>query len=460
MEYVNIGRVRPIYKGEHNPELNYETLDVVRSKDGFTSYMAKKEVPAGTALTDEEYWGLMNQVKSDVVQYGSAQTLTGEQQDQARVNIGAARLEEVIELKDDLANSKKDIAELNDKKITKFYANNLGETNLPDSDNGKIVDMLIYGKSEQFQGEIELEDGTTVTVPCQDYPQEIKSVVNPFVKVYGKNLLDVSKATFEAGKAKLVDGEIYLNGTFDSNYDYYFFDAGNVALDLILKVNKTVTISCGSFNIGIWTESGIKTGKSIKINLIADRLISIFVIVLSGTYENFKVPIMIEIGDTVTDYEPYKEPQTETLPYTLNAIPVSSGGNVTIDGQQYIADYVDVESKKLVRMVDESKLDTTISIIDNTDLLLEPPTITDLTDEEVQALKELATYYPTTNVMVTSDQLDGYTTFNYPLSMANGWNLIKEQLGDTRDYIYDMDLQSAEAYVNSEYAVTLTELGV
>lgn len=34
---------------------------------------------------------------------------------------------------------------------------------------------------------------------------------------------------------------------------------------------------------------------------------------------------------------------------TLNAIPVSSGGNVTINGQQYIADYVDVERGKLVK---------------------------------------------------------------------------------------------------------------
>lgn len=102
MEYVNIGRVRPIYKGEHNPELNYEALDVVRSKDGFTSYMAKKAVPAGKALTDEEYWGLLNKVKSDVVQYGSAQTLTGEQQDQARANIGAASDMDVIEIKDEI----------------------------------------------------------------------------------------------------------------------------------------------------------------------------------------------------------------------------------------------------------------------------------------------------------------------------------------------------------------------
>lgn len=43
----------------------------------------------------------------------------------------------------------------------------------------------------------------------------------------------------------------------------------------------------------------------------------------------------------------------------------------------------------------------------------------------------------------------------------------RQQLGDTRDYIYDMDaktqdidIQSAEAYVNSEYAVALAELEV
>lgn len=40
-----------------------------------------------------------------------------------------------------------------------------------------------------------------------------------------------------------------------------------------------------------------------------------------------------------------------TLPYTLNAIPVSSGGNVTVNGQQYISDYVDIAEKKLVRLV-------------------------------------------------------------------------------------------------------------
>lgn len=80
---------------------------------------------------------------------------------------------------------------------------------------------------------------------------------------------------------------------------------------------------------------------------------------------------------------------------------------------------------------------------------------------DIQAkLRTLVTNYPVTNISVTSDQLDGYTVFNYPISMANGWNYVKQQLNDNRDYIYDMDAQSAEAYVNSEYAVALTELEV
>ena len=223
---------------------------------------------------------------------------------------------------------------------------------------------------------------------------------------------------------------------------------------------------------------------------------------------------------------------------TLNAIPVSSGGNVTIDGQQYVADYVDVERGKLVRMVgvadqdtfEISKWESTGSIVifskisnvgtgdaivtisskftadwsagdeihhftqptGQTLVMVLPKTITtveqgeairakgfkfyyilatpieiDLTEEEKAALKELATYYPVTNISINSEQIDGYTIFNYPISMANGWNYVKQQLNDNRDYIYDMDsrtqdtdTQAAEAYVNSEYAVALTELEV
>ena len=293
-------------------------------------------------------------------------------------------------------------------KITKFYASNQGETHITDSDNGKIRDMMIYGKSSQ--------DGT----PTPENPVEIKSVVNPTVKVTNE------------------DG--------------------------------------------------------LKVQLV--------------TLNNI----------------------------TLNAISVSSGGNVTINGQQYVADYVDVERGKLIRMCKEKVFDGTekwrsessymvadmpnFSYVDNNNhkhmtyllcnkykvsttigdndnlifvringdgvvikdtlhqstvddwkkYLNDNPCIVhclsaipeeiDLTTEEIIAFKSLVTCYPTTNISVNSEQLDGYTVFNYPISMQNGWNYVKQQLNDNRDYIYDMDLQSAEAYVNSEYAVALTELEV
>ena len=51
---------------------------------------------------------------------------------------------------------------------------------------------------------------------------------------------------------------------------------------------------------------------------------------------------------------------------------------------------------------------------------LATPTTIDLTDEEVQAFKELSTYYPTTNVFVTSEQLNGYAEIKYPTTDVSG----------------------------------------
>ena len=349
----------------------------------------------------------------------------------------------ISELKENLANSKKAIAELNDKKITKFYASNLGETTLNDSDNGKIADMMLYGKSEQFQGEIELEDGTTVTVPCPDYPQEIKSVVNPVVKVCGKNLWKYDSKH---------EGTGYINKLSD----------------IFIEKGKTYTINVNESSRWLYQISPSKEDSDAYGNyytMVSASATATFTSQIDGYLylrvvdPSTKENIQVEVGEIATDFEPYTE-QLITLPYTLNAIPVDSGGNVTIDGQQYIADYVDVERGKLVKMVDSSKLDNTQSIVDKTEWLLAEPQEVSLADEEVRTFKALATYYPATNISINSEQLDGYTVFNYPISMENGWNYVKQQIGDTRDFIYDMDLQSAEAYVNSEYAVALTELEV
>lgn len=359
-------------------------------------------------------------------------------------------------------------------KITKFYASNQGEVHIVDSDNGKIQDMMLYGRSEQKQ-------------------------------YHGKNLLPTSMYSNSSVMNGVtftnnVDGSVTVSGTA-TDITYFTLWGYNVLGDkgvlqgiapgdvlyvsdcLLQQTNSKTIVSSVSNMSTQFYDSTTTMYVAIRVN--------------QGESVNKTFYPQIEKGSVATSYEPYTGGQpspspsypqriksvvnpiiklsneggtqfeTATLPYTLNAIPVSSDGNVTINGQQYIADYVNAERGKLVKMVDSSKLDNTQSIVNKTEWLLEEPQEIDLTQEEVQTLKELVTYYPVTNISVNSEQLDGYTVFNYPISMQNGWNYVKQQLNDNRDYIYDMDTktqnidtQAAEAYVNSEYAVALTELEV
>ena len=609
-----------------------------------------------SGLTPEEIENAVNKyLKENPVQPGA----TEEQAQQIKKNT------------DDVASLKESIST----KITKFYASSQGETHIADSDDGKIMDMMVYGKSEQKQYsgknllnatlQTTTQNGVTCTAngdgtyildgtananavfnlgsvtftgdtkykicgcpqgggiieryhiepygstneqrdigngviyslsndetkaiyivvtigfrasnllfkpmlttdmsatyddfepytggipsPNPDYPQEIKSVVNPTVKVCGKNLLNYKETTInnpDVAGIEFVENGFRIYTKKDINYcsskTYLDFSKLRIGETYTLSANLLIvkgvsrltirnrlhTIIADSSNI---TESGTyKISFTLTDKMHYVSFFATFDAAVSG--DVIVTNIQLEKGSTPTAYEPYHE-QTVTLPYTLNAIPVLAGGNVTIDGQQYIADYVDVERGKLVRMCKEKVFDGTenwrseqsymIAEISNFNHVVNNDYMTylicnkykvstntgnddniifarengdgvvikdtlhqttvddwkkylndnqcivcyllaiieeiDLTTEEITAFKALATYYPTTNISINSEQLDGYTIFNYPISMENGWNYVKKQLNDNRDYIYDMDLQSAEAYVNSEYAVALTELEV
>ena len=435
----------------------------------------------------------------------------------------------VSQLKEDLGNQKKAINELNDKKITKFYASNQGETHVSDSDKGLIQDLKIYGKSKQ--------DGE----PSPSNPVEIKNVVNPKMVVCGSNILQKDKKYINSTK---FDGNVTLNDDESLSYE------GSISNAYVSIYIQRLTLKKGTYQL---LANQYSSSNNIGAKLIIEKPSgSIYILndnpftvdaddtkcrlfISSEGGASYPLPVsgivrcaLVYSGST-TDIQPYIE-QSVTLPITLNAIPVTQGGNVTINGQQYIADYVDVEKGKLHRKVkrlnlkdvDSSNIShgfhsngngylsisilngkvngtaisnkykssswtaengymyipndktiifvddrftdkqTAIGLIKDTYVIyeLQAQVEEDLTSEQVETLKMLSTYYPVTNITVGSEQLDGYTVFNYPISLADGWNYVKQQLNDNRDYIYDMDLQSAEAYVNSEYAVTLTELGV
>lgn len=407
--------------------------------------------------------------------------------------------------------NKKDVDSLKedlDNKITKFYASNQGEAHITDSDNGKIHDMVLYGKSEQNQYK-----GINLLPTSISYNEIIEASIPKGTHIFWAT-----------------DGTPALGGNFkfyneDKTQETWFgVDAGKTA------ITSTIDIDVKYIEFLISKDQSVK----ICLGIGDDPVYEPYTGGQPSPSLDYPQEIKSVVNPTVkvTNEDGLKVQSVTLNNITLNAIPVSSGGNVTIDGQQYIADYVDVERGKVVRMCERKTLNTkngkineeyrlAFDIGDNAvengsrecifsifkweswvtctvgsmlyvknikksnnesytaqelkELSLDFDVIyqlaekqeTDLTTEQTQALKELATYYPVTNITVNSEQLDGYTVFNYPISMKNGWDYVKKQLNDNREYIYnidaqaqDMDIQSAEAYVNSEYAVALTELEV
>lgn len=301
--------------------------------------------------------------------------------------------------------NKKDVASLKDglsNKITKFYASNQGGTHITDSDNGKIQDMMIYGKLSQ--------DGT----PSPENPVEIKSVVNPTVKVINEDGLKVQSVTLN---------NITLNAIPVNS-------GGNVTIGEQQYVSDYVDVEKGKL---------YRKVKRLNLKDVKDVNAS------HGLHSNGNGYLAFSVNDASKEHRPISNR------YKSSMWTDKSG-------------YVYIPSNNSIIFVDDRFTDrqTAIKLVQDTYVIyvLTSQTEEELSLEQIKSLQSLSTYYPTTNISVNSEQLDGYTVFNYPISMTNGWNYVKQQLNDNRDYIYDMDLQSAEAYVNSEYAVALTELEV
>lgn len=84
------------------------------------------------------------------------------------------------------------------------------------------------------------------------------------------------------------------------------------------------------------------------------RLINPEILIASGGTLKFLADLQIEVSPSPTGYEPYHEPQSLSIqtPTDLPAIPVDTGGNYTDDdGQQWIADYIDLKRGKYVQRV-------------------------------------------------------------------------------------------------------------
>ena len=227
--------------------------------------------------------------------------------------------------------------------------------------------------------------------PSPEYPQEIKSVVNPIVKVCGKNLLELTDTQVQEGKLK-----------FEINQGIVVFDGSVDDMSFIYKIKDFVVPNDGTYTITTNSDNNSNDSPRILISInggsyesaingvikklsTGDTVTLYIRISTTGSYDGRTIKPMIEFGSTATAYEPYHEPQSMsvTTPNGLPGIPVSSDGNYTDEnGQQWICDEVDfgrgVYVKRIGSLIldDKSKINS-MSSWDNTHLdVIQPYRVT------------------------------------------------------------------------------------
>lgn len=254
---------------------------------------------------------------------------------------------------------------------------------------------------ENVISEIQIEIGTEATdyepytggqpSPSPDYPQQIVSAGNSGnieVNVRGKNLVDVygysangipspkaerilfntygtTLSTTEKTDKLIVHQEIIDGATTNSYTSGYFCVGINRKLetgkDYIITFNINVIQNPFSVSTIFVLFNGIEANRAevigdkvtVKVSCKEDgerQYVEVRNCGMSLEISNF----MITEKDEKTIYEPYYEPQSLSIstPTRLPAIPVDSDGNYTdANGQQWIADYVDLKRGKYVQNI-------------------------------------------------------------------------------------------------------------
>ena len=176
--------------------------------------------------------------------------------------------------------------------------------------------------------------------PSTDYPQEIISKEISEIKVTGLNLC---KSTFILENSRPFASVLYCELDLKKNVTYYFSFIGAKGNELYN--NENIFTEYKRFSC---TGEKEIVAMTVTEDLSKDNMLQYENgkgwIIFKNTGINTVIPNFKDVQVSlvnVEEYEPYKEQVVNlTSPITLRGIPVSSGGNVMIDGQQYISDVI------------------------------------------------------------------------------------------------------------------------
>ena len=233
--------------------------------------------------------------------------------------------------------------------------------------------------------------------PSIEYPQEIKNAEISKITICNENLLPLD-----------------IDTKTDNNGIYFYQNLG-----FTLKKGIRYVLSVKSIVTGLYVVPFGETSPDTSPFKVYDGDTVEFTPTETGKYyfhaynkdgitDEQKI-LWLNIGEKKPYTEHVSEQITLSEPITLRGITVDNGGNVIIDGQQYVADYIDSLTGKVNRLngyIDSYNGDEVGTIFMSTTgqlttgakviYKLSQPTQEDLPQQDQEAIRALTTYYPNT----------------------------------------------------------------
>ena len=187
--------------------------------------------------------------------------------------------------------------------------------------------------------------------PSPDYPQEIKYVENPTLMIHTKNIVKdayVIETTTQYSSALLIDADI--QGDTEYMLSFIAPEGLRVYVNENLCSYKLIKGTGKIQSVPIKTIKTISKDNVNQFNTNRQKWM-LLKIDKDNTVKSKFDKIQLEKGNVATTYESYGC-KILTLPYQLNAIPVSSDGNYTDEeGQQWVCDEIDFERGMYIQRV-------------------------------------------------------------------------------------------------------------
>ena len=205
----------------------------------------------------------------------------------------------------------------------------------PTQTSGKTYDDVIYPIVAESSTAIEWEAYTGgQPSPSPDYPQETEPCENPTVTIQGKNLYSIFEKSIHKKEqlinginyTKNADGSITIKGkaTTTSRYNLISNElsaklfARHIDEQYTIKIfglppNCSYEMSFAGVRYGETKNTFTNVEKNSKKRYTEMRI-------PEGVTVNTTIYPMLVLGDTITEYEPYKQIQTVTFNHILNGI--------------------------------------------------------------------------------------------------------------------------------------------